>query len=108
MAPRFIALALAASLTVVGADRGRAGDGERGLRLAAMCASCHRLDGRDRGIPSIVGITPEKLAGAMTAYKSGARSSGIMRIVAQSLSDADIATLAACLATRANEGNRRQ
>jgi hypothetical protein len=52
-----------------------------------MCAACHRLDGRDKGIPSIVGIDKRKFAEAMAAFKSGARSSSIMHAVALSLSD---------------------
>ena len=31
-----------------------------GAQLAAMCASCHRLDGRDKGIPSIIGLDKEQ------------------------------------------------
>ena len=47
-----------------------------------------------RAFQSIVGMDKEKLASAMAAFKSGARSSSIMHAVAFQLSDAEIATLA--------------
>ena len=102
-----IVLAIAVGLIIFGTDRSMAGDNERGAQLAAMCASCHRLDGRGKGIPSIVGMAKEKFAETMTAFKSGARSSSIMHAVALQLSDAEIATLAQYLAARANESERK-
>jgi cytochrome c553 len=102
-----IVLASAVGLIIFSADRGMAVDNERGAQLAAMCASCHRLDGRDKGIPSIVGMDKEKFTETMTAFKSGARSSSIMHAVALQLSNAEIATLAQYLAARANESNRK-
>ena len=106
-ASRSIALAIAVSLINLSANRGMAADSERGAELAATCAACHRLDGRDRGIPSIVGMDTEKLTGAMSAFKSGARSSSIMHAVALSFSDAEIATLAEYLAAQPAEIKRQ-
>jgi cytochrome subunit of sulfide dehydrogenase len=102
-----MALAIAASLVIVAAKEGMAGDNERGSQLAAMCASCHRLDGRDKGIPSIIGIDKQKFADTMATFKSGARSSSIMHAVALQLSDAEIATLAAYLAAQPKESKLR-
>jgi len=96
-ASRSIVLAIAASLLILSADRGMTADVERCAQLAAMCASCHRLDGRDKAIPSIVGMEKEKFVEVMAAFKSGARSSSIMHAVALQLSDAEIATLAGYL-----------
>ena len=48
-----------------------------------MCAACHRLDGRDRGIGSIVGLDQQKFTGLMEAFRSGKRSSQIMNVVAR-------------------------
>jgi sulfide dehydrogenase cytochrome subunit len=104
---RIIALAIAVSLVVLIADRGTAAQDERGAQLAAVCASCHRLDGRDKGIPSIVGMDKEKFAGAMAAFKSGDRSSQIMHAVALSLSDDEIVMLAEYLAAQPRETKRR-
>ena len=95
---QIIILSIAAGLFVLIADRSTAANDNRGAQLAAMCASCHRLDGRDKGIPSIVGLDKERLAGAMAAFKSGVRSSQIMHAVALSLSDGEIAVLAEYLA----------
>lgn len=100
------ALAIAAGFLTVNAAAAAAADNERGAELAAMCASCHRLDGHDRGIPSIIGIDRQTFIGAMAAFKSGARSSSIMHAVALQLSDGEIATLAAYLGARATEGKR--
>jgi cytochrome c553 len=77
-----------------------AAENNRGAQLAAMCAACHRLDGRDQGIPSIIGLNPKELSEAMEAFRSGKRSSQIMNVVARSLSTEEIAALAEYLATR--------
>jgi cytochrome c553 len=77
-----------------------AAENARGAELAAMCAACHRLDGRDRGIPSIVGLNQQKFTDLMEAFRSGKRSSQIMNVVARSLSTEEIAALAEYLATR--------
>ena len=104
---RSIVLATALSLVILVADQATAADNERGAQLAAMCASCHRLAGRDKAIPSIAGMDKQKLADAMAAYKSGARSNSIMHAVALQLGDAEIATLAEYLAERPKESKMR-
>jgi cytochrome c553 len=91
---------LAISLCPFGVQRSTAAENEQGAQLAAMCAACHRLDGRDQGIPSIIGLDPKKLSEAMEAFRSGKRSSQIMNVVARSLSTEEIAALAEYLATR--------
>lgn len=104
---RSIGLVLAGGLVVLGAVSGMAADNQRGAQLAAMCAACHRLDGRDKAIPSIVGMDRKEFVDAMAGFKSGARSSSIMHAVALQLSDAEIATLADYLGTRPKESKRR-
>ncbi len=104
---QFIAASIAVSPTILSANRGMAADSDRGAELAATCTACHRFDGRDKGIPSIVGMDTEKLTGAMAAFKSGARSSAIMHAVALSFSDAEIATLAEYLAAQPKDGKRQ-
>jgi cytochrome subunit of sulfide dehydrogenase len=101
-------LAFAASMVLLAAGRGMAAGSDQGAELAAMCASCHRLDGRDKGIPSIVGLDKAELAAAMAGFKSGSRSSGsqIMHAVALSLSDSEIATLTTYLAALPKETKR--
>jgi len=100
------ALALAAVFFTLNADAAAAAAQERGPELASMCASCHRLDGRDQGIPSIIGMDKQTFIHAMAAFKSGARSNSMMHAVALQLSDAEIATLAAYLGAQTKEGKR--
>jgi sulfide dehydrogenase cytochrome subunit len=106
-ASRFIVPSIAMGLLIFSPDQGTAADNERGAQLVAMCAACHRLDGHDTAIPSIVRMDVQKLAEAMAAFKSGARSSQIMHAVALQLSDAEIETLAEYLAARPMEGRLR-
>jgi cytochrome subunit of sulfide dehydrogenase len=104
---QIIALSIAASLVILVADRSLAADNGRGAQLAAGCVSCHRLDGDDKGIPSIIGLDEEKFAGVMEAFRSGERSSQIMHAVTLSLSDEEIAILAQYLAAQRKETKRR-
>jgi cytochrome subunit of sulfide dehydrogenase len=102
-----IALSMVASLVVSLAERGFAADNGQGAQLAAMCAACHRLDGHDRGLPSIVGLSEEQFVTFMTAFKSGERSGPIMRTVARSLSNEEIAILARYFVALGKETQRR-
>jgi sulfide dehydrogenase cytochrome subunit len=73
---------------------------DQGSQLAAACASCHRLDGRDTGIPPVVGLDAASITQAMLAYRSGARASQIMQVVARALTPPQIASIARYLAAR--------
>jgi sulfide dehydrogenase cytochrome subunit len=95
---KIIAVSIAAGSFIILADRSQAADRDGGAQLAAMCASCHRLDGGDGGIPTILGMSPEMLARAMLAYRSRERPSHIMRAIALSLSDEEIVIVARYLA----------
>jgi sulfide dehydrogenase cytochrome subunit len=104
---QIIALSMVASLVVSFAERSFAADNNQGAQLAATCATCHRLDGQDRGIPSIVGLSEDQFVTVMGAFKSGERSGPIMRTVARSLSNEEIASLARYFASRGKESERR-
>lgn len=93
-----LVLAIAASQLPPVASVQAAEASDQGHQITALCASCHRLDGRDSNIPPIVGLGEDQLARAMLAYRSGNRPSHIMRAVALSLSDEEIATVAHFLA----------
>jgi cytochrome c553 len=95
---KIIAVSIAAGSLIILADHSQAADRDGGAQLAAMCASCHRLDGGNAGIPTILGMSPEMLTRAMLAYRSRERPSHIMRAIALSLSDEEIATVAHYLA----------
>ena len=97
---RLIALLLAIGPFALIIFPSPAAENNQGAQLAAMCAACHRLDGLDKGIPSIIGLDENKLAGMMAEFKSDKRKSQIMGVVARSLSDEEIADLAHYLATR--------
>jgi cytochrome subunit of sulfide dehydrogenase len=104
---QIIALSIVASAVALVVDARRASGTERGAQLAAICASCHRPDGHDKGIPSIAGLDEKQLVATMEAFKSGARSSQIMHAVALTFSDDEIATLAAYLAALPKETKLR-
>jgi cytochrome subunit of sulfide dehydrogenase len=97
---QIVVLFIATGMLVLAANRGMAEDEGRGTQLAAICASCHRLDGNDKGIPSIIGLDQKEFVDVMAAFKSGQRSSQIMHAIALSLSDGEIAALAAYLAAQ--------
>jgi cytochrome subunit of sulfide dehydrogenase len=97
-----LALAITASLIPLAGSADTAAANDQGRELIAMCASCHRLDGRDRAITPIAGLSEDQLTRAMLAYKSGERPSHIMQAVALSLSDKEIASIAHFLAARRN------
>ncbi|OKO66998.1 hypothetical protein AC629_43200 [Bradyrhizobium sp. NAS80.1] len=98
---------MAASLAICVAERSFAADNDEGAQLAATCAACHRLEGHDRGLPSIVGLSEEQFVTVMTAFKSGERSGPIMQTMARSFSNEEIAILARYFAARAKETQRR-
>ena len=74
------------------------GDLAYGEYLAGECVSCHQPDGTDEGIPSITGWPAEDFVRAMHAYKVKARPHPVMRMIAGSLADEEIASLAAFFA----------
>ena len=73
---------------------GVAGDPEYGAYLASECTTCHRPDGADEGIPSIVGWPVEDFVITLQAYKHGKRPHQAMQTIARRLSDEEIASLA--------------
>jgi len=77
------------------------GDVAAGRKLAeTQCGGCHGSKGLNGSAdyPLLAGQDAMYLAGALGAYRSGARRSDAMMPVAMSLSDQDIANLAAYFA----------
>jgi cytochrome c len=66
-----------------------------GQHLAGECTSCHRADGVDNGVPSITGWPQDDFIATMKFYTSGARENQVMKSVAVSLDDKQVAALAA-------------
>jgi cytochrome c553 len=82
-----------------------AGDAKAGAQKVQMCQGCHGIVGWRTAfpevyhVPKIAGQHPQYFVSALKAYKSGDRKHPSMRAVAQSLSDKDMADLAAYYAT---------
>ena len=78
-----------------------AGDPLKGREKTRMCEGCHGIEGWRTAypevyrVPKLGGQHEAYLAAALKEYKSGARTHPSMRAIAGSLSDADIANLAA-------------
>ncbi|MGH6948829.1 MAG: c-type cytochrome [Kiloniellales bacterium] len=94
---------IVAGTALLVAPRIATADSSQGARLAASCTSCHRLDGHDEGIPTIVGQDAESLARMMQAFKSGERPGMIMHAVALTLTEEEIATVSRYLAEQGKE-----
>ena len=94
-------IAAAVAATEVAAQAAPAGDPVAGRQKTQMCAGCHGIEGWRTAypevyrVPKIVGQHPAYLVKAMQAYKTGERSHPSMRAIAGSLSDKDMADLAA-------------
>jgi cytochrome c553 len=81
-----------------------AGDPEAGRLKADTCMGCHGIPGYTNAyptyrVPKLGGQPPEYLAAALKAYRAGERPHKTMQAQATSLSDQDIADIAAFLAT---------
>ena len=78
-----------------------AGDPAKGRDLTRMCEGCHGIEGwriafpEVYHVPKIGGQHAKYIAAALHEYKNGDRSHPSMRAIAGSLSDEDIANLAA-------------
>lgn len=74
-----------------------AGDIAQGKAKAAMCAGCHTLSGigLTEEYPNLAGQKQAYLVKQLKAFKSGARTDPTMDAMVATLSDADVANLAA-------------
>ena len=82
---------------VLAADPGASQDAAHGRELAGTCQVCHGLDGvgTQPGVPNLAGQPVEYLGKALEDYRDGRREDPQMSIMAENLSDADIADLSA-------------
>jgi cytochrome c553 len=79
------------------------GDAKRGHDLAYTCNGCHAIPNYKNvyptySVPKLNGQRPQYLVAALKAYKSGERSHGTMHSQAASMSEQDMADVAAFLA----------
>jgi cytochrome c553 len=102
--PRLLTLLVPLVLTLPLAARAqdvKAGDATAGYKKAAMCIGCHGIKGYQASfpevhkVPRISGQNAKYVAAALAAYKKGERKHPSMRAIAGSLSDQDMADLAA-------------
>ena len=96
-----VGLVLFGGLALLGGEAVAAADDSEGAQLAATCASCHSTDGRDEGIPVIVGMEEQAIIDAILAYRASETPSHVMHAVALSLSDEELASAARYLAAQA-------
>jgi cytochrome c553 len=86
---------------VIAGGNAHAGDARAGRAKAQLCQACHGVDGLSKvpDAPNIAGQVEGYLAAQLRAFKSGARKSEAMTLVAAQLSDQDIDNLAAWYAS---------
>lgn len=73
------------------------GEPAAGRQKATSCQGCHGLDGKSQvpEAPNLAGQVENYLVKALSEFRNGTRQNEAMSIVAPSLSDKDIADLAA-------------
>jgi cytochrome c553 len=95
------AFALLALPSLAWSQAAPSGDPVAGRRKTQMCAGCHSIPGwrtaypEVYGVPKIGGQHPAYIVKSLQAYKSGERNHPSMRAIAATLSDQDMADLAA-------------
>ena len=93
-----ISLALATAFVALGAQ---AQDVRAGEKKVAMCIGCHGIVGYQASfpeihkVPMIAGQSATYISSALAAYKAGDRKHPTMRAIADSLTEQDMADLAA-------------
>ena len=101
----FAAFALCTAWSAAAQSQPAQGNADAGRLKASMCAGCHNIPGYKTAFPSVYSVP--KLDGqqaayivsALRAYKASERQHPSMRAVAASLSDQDMADLAAFYST---------
>lgn len=89
------------ALVPLASQAAEAGDAEAAKDKVSMCIGCHGIPGYKTAyplvypVPRISGQTAKYIENALAAYKKGDRSHPSMRAIAASLSEQDMADLAA-------------
>lgn len=101
MSSQGAALAIAAALTLAAAPSRALADVAAGRAKAQMCTVCHGANGLSvvPNTPHLAGQPEPYLAEQLKLYRSGKRAHEVMAVIAKSLTDADIANLAAWFAS---------
>jgi cytochrome c553 len=98
-----LACASLASTTVPAQGQPLQGDAKHGKAISYTCLGCHGIEGYKNAypmysVPKLEGQHPEYLAAALQEYRSGDRAHITMHAQASTLSDQDIADIAAYFA----------
>jgi cytochrome c553 len=107
MSKRSVMTALGVAIVLSGAVHA-AGDPVVGKKKFDTCTGCHGIPGYTNvyptyHVPMLAGQTEQYLVDALRAYAKGERAHPTMQAQAQSMSDADMADIAAYLAGLAPE-----
>jgi len=100
--------ALALTLVLAPSALAQSGDPERGSVIAFTCSGCHGIPFYKNvypsySVPRIAGQNEGYIVSALKAYRSGARKHATMQAQANTLSDQDIADIAAYFVSLAEE-----
>jgi cytochrome c553 len=96
-----LALLATAALAPAALAQAPVADPQKGAQKVQMCQGCHGIPGWRTAypevyrVPKIAGQHPTYFVKALQAYKTGERTHPSMRAIAASLSDDDMANLAA-------------
>jgi cytochrome c553 len=99
MRPLFMA-GLLASAALLSAPAMAAGDVAAGKAKAAACGMCHGPTGGGTSVgPKLAGEDPARFEQAIKDFASGKRNNAMMKAQAETLSNTDVANLAAYYAS---------
>jgi len=99
MKPSLMLTAIAA-LSICTAATASAADAQAGKSKSGPCAVCHGASGEGKGNnPPIAGLAPPRFVQAINDFKSGKRTSPVMKGYAMKLDDTEAANLAAYYAS---------
>ncbi|MDP2092389.1 MAG: c-type cytochrome [Hydrogenophaga sp.] len=104
-----VAAATLSAAALTAHAQGVTGDAQAGQKKADMCIGCHGIPGYQNSfpeihkVPMISGQLDKYIVSALTAYKKGDRKHPSMRGIAGSLSEQDMADLAAFYASQTDK-----
>jgi cytochrome c553 len=104
---------LVATLSLMAAGTAHAQDAAAGQTKAAMCIGCHGIVGYQASfpeiykVPMISGQSAKFIESSLQAYKKGERKHPTMRGISESLTDKDMADLAAFYEKHGQDGAAR-
>jgi len=104
-----LVMMLALPITAGAQSAAPSAPGQSSKPNVSMCTGCHTIPGyqasfpRVYHVPKIAGQSAKYIEAALSGYKKGERSHPTMQAIAQGLSDAQIAALAAYYAERGSD-----